>query len=233
MTKEVIWSFIMRGEDMTKESEKPIKREQIAAAARELFSEFGYRAVSVSQIAQKADVAKGTVYLYFKDKEDLFLYLVQEFIDEMSRFIREVENRHLSLAEKFHVVVYSLLKYRREQKFLYRVVREAHETQHALARRVTAILDDEITRYIEEQLEQGLARGEVRPCNPKVLSFVIVQIYSALAFAWEEKHEPLDERQVTEAISGFLKHGLLLEQDATGKINPSGAADRPDLPNTR
>lgn len=194
---------------MSKEMEKQQKREQIASAARELFSEYGYRAVSVAQIAEKADIAKGTVYLYFKDKEDLFFYLVQEFLDEMARFIGKIEEKNLSLADKFHTVIYSLLKYRREQKFLYRVVREAHETQHALARRVTAIFDDEITSYVEKQLESALKNGEVRSCNPQVLSFVIVHIYSALAFEWEEKHEPLDEKQVAESVSTFLKYGLI------------------------
>ncbi|MFT9055602.1 MAG: TetR/AcrR family transcriptional regulator [Ethanoligenens sp.] len=198
---------------MTKEIEKQQKREQIAAAARALFADFGYHAVSVAQIATKADVAKGTVYLYFKDKEELFLYLVQQFIDEMTCFVREVEQQNLSIAEKFHTVIYSLLKYRREQKFLYRVMREARETQSSLARRVTAILDDEITQYIEKQLEQALQNGEVRPCNPKVLSFVIVHIYSTLAFEWEEQHEPLDERQVAESVSNFLKHGLILADE--------------------
>ncbi|ADU28238.1 TetR/AcrR family transcriptional regulator [Ethanoligenens harbinense] len=203
---------------MTKETEKQQKREQIAAAARDLFTEFGYRAVSVAQIAEQANVAKGTVYLYFKDKEELFLYLVQEFIDEMGRFVHEVEKQNLSIDEQFHTVIYNLLKYRREQKFLYRVVREAHEMHFALARRVTNILDSDITSYIEKLLEQAVRNGKVRPCNPKVLSFVIVHIYSALAFEWEEKHEPLDEGQVAEAVRNFLQHGLILPD---GEKQPS------------
>ena len=203
---------------MAKETEKQQKRKQIAEAARDLFTEFGYRAVSVAQIAARADVAKGTVYLYFKDKEELFLYLVQEFIDEMGRFAHDVEQQNLSITEQFHTVIYNLLKYRREQKFLYRVVREARETHFALARRVTDLLDSEITRYIEKLLEQAVRDGKVRPCNPKVLSFVIVHIYSALAFEWEEKHAPLDEEQVAEAVRNFLQYGLILPD---GQTQPS------------
>lgn len=195
---------------MTKNVDKQHKREQIADAARELFTDFGYRSVSVAQIAEKADVAKGTVYLYFKDKEDLFFYLVQEFIDEMTCFVREIEKQHLSLSEKLHVVIYNLLKYRRDQRFLYRVIREARETQHAIARRVNDILDEEISLYIEQELQKALEHREIRPCNPKVLSFIIVHMYSALAFEWEEKHEPLDEQQVAESVSAFFQHGLIL-----------------------
>lgn len=195
---------------MTKNLDKQQKRKQIADAARELFTEFGYRAVSVAQIAEKADVAKGTVYLYFKDKEDLFFYLAQEFMDEMTCFVREIEKQHLSLSNKLHVVIYSLLKYRREQKFLYRVIREARETQHAIARRVNDILDEEISLYIERELQKALENGEIRPCNPKVLGFILVHMYSALAFEWEEKHEPLDEQQVAESVSAFFQHGLIL-----------------------
>lgn len=194
---------------MTKETEKLQKRSNILDAARELFTDFGYHSVSVAQIAQRANVAKGTVYLYFHDKEEMFFCLVEEFEAEMKRFIEEVEQQSLSLADEVHTVVYNLFKYRREHKFLYRVMREAREMHTPLSLRVTEILDNEIMGYIEQKLSGAIAEGRVRPCNPKVLSFIIVRIYSALAFEWEEKHEPLDEQQVAESVSRIIREGLL------------------------
>ena len=195
---------------ITKEAEKQQKRAQILDAARALFTEFGYRSVSVAEIAQRAQVAKGTVYLYFRDKEEMFLTLVREFETEMKQFVGEVEARNLTLTDELHTVIYNLLKYRRDQKFLYRVMREALEMRTPLALRVTDILDGEISGYIEQKLRDAVAQGQIRPCNPQVFSFLILRIYSALAFEWEENHPPLDERQVAETVSRIIKDGLLL-----------------------
>ncbi len=194
---------------MSNELEKKRKRKNILDAARDLFTEFGYRSVTVSQIAEKASVAKGTVYLYFKDKESLFYALIDEFLTEIKEFMSDVEKWDLPLADKLHSVIYNIFKFRHEQKFLYRVSMEAIKFPSAFSKRVTEILDDEICNYLEGELQLAIDRKEIRPCNPKILSFVILNIYSALAFKWEEKYSPLDEKQVTQTVTDILKYGLV------------------------
>ena len=53
------------------------KRELILAAALEEFSQSGFAAARLDDVARRADVAKGTIYLYFKDKEALFQELLR------------------------------------------------------------------------------------------------------------------------------------------------------------
>jgi TetR/AcrR family transcriptional regulator, cholesterol catabolism regulator len=60
------------------ESLKQERREALLAAAEQLFASRDYREVSMAEIAEKAGVAKGTVYLYFDTKEALFLDLVSQ-----------------------------------------------------------------------------------------------------------------------------------------------------------
>ena len=57
------------------------KREVILAAAKQLFGHYGYRRTSIDNIAQEARIAKGTVYLYFKSKEEIFRALCQQLLD--------------------------------------------------------------------------------------------------------------------------------------------------------
>ncbi len=54
------------------------KRDRIIDAAVEVFAEKGYRAARISDIAGRAGVADGTIYLYFKNKEDLLLVIFEE-----------------------------------------------------------------------------------------------------------------------------------------------------------
>ncbi|APC48088.1 TetR/AcrR family transcriptional regulator [Virgibacillus halodenitrificans] len=64
------------------------KYKQIIDAAVVVIAENGYHASQVSKIAKKAGVADGTIYLYFKNKEDI---LVSVFEEKMGQFIEEIE----------------------------------------------------------------------------------------------------------------------------------------------
>ncbi|MDB5562771.1 MAG: TetR family transcriptional regulator [Hyphomicrobiales bacterium] len=55
----------------------PIKRQQILAGAKRIFMSLGFEAASMNDITQEAGVSKGTIYVYFEDKEALFAALIQ------------------------------------------------------------------------------------------------------------------------------------------------------------
>lgn len=63
------------------DAQKETRRQQILAVAGQQFDAAGFAAVSITDIAQNAGVAKGTVYLYFQTKEALFLALITEEFD--------------------------------------------------------------------------------------------------------------------------------------------------------
>lgn len=66
-----------------RQKEKEDRKEAILAAAREVFFEEGIRRATVDQIAAHAEVAKGTVYLYFETKETILAHLLLEGLDSL------------------------------------------------------------------------------------------------------------------------------------------------------
>ncbi len=64
-------------------AEQPSKREQILKAAVTVFSTRGYRSTLVDEIAQEAGVAKGTLYLYFGSKEEMYLEAFRENVERL------------------------------------------------------------------------------------------------------------------------------------------------------
>ena len=54
------------------------KKEEVIKTARELFTKYGYKKVSMDEIAKKSGVTKKTIYTYFKDKDSMFLYFIEE-----------------------------------------------------------------------------------------------------------------------------------------------------------
>ncbi len=67
---------------------KVIKRMRILQAATDLFIHHGYRKTSISEVASRAGVAKGTVYLYFKTKPEILVYAIAE---EKKRYIVRIK----------------------------------------------------------------------------------------------------------------------------------------------
>ena len=71
--------------------EKSFRRQQILEAASELFAEVGYEGFSVALLASKAGIVKGTLYLYFKTREEVFLALYDQSLYRWSeKFIERL-----------------------------------------------------------------------------------------------------------------------------------------------
>jgi TetR/AcrR family transcriptional regulator len=62
--------------------QKELKRQMILDAALALFEESEGRLATVESIARKASMAKGTIYLYFKTREEIYMSLLEEFLNE-------------------------------------------------------------------------------------------------------------------------------------------------------
>src|SRR5512147_1995985 len=67
---------------------KALKRQAIMQAAIEVFGKNHFQDANISEIAQKANVAEGTIYQYFKNKEDLFFSIP---IEKTKEFTRELD----------------------------------------------------------------------------------------------------------------------------------------------
>src|SRR5512137_3060066 len=82
--------------------QKQERRRAILDAALQLFQEMSFEAIGINEVAKRAGVAKGTVYLYFKTKEELFLALQSEafesWFDEMDARLTEMQAAHEACA---------------------------------------------------------------------------------------------------------------------------------------
>src|SRR5690242_10232107 len=82
-----------------RERTKTQNRAAILAAAREVFAELGYDAAGVRDVIRRTDLASGTFYNYFPDKETVFRAVVEESAHEVRRRLRTVRVHAASLEE--------------------------------------------------------------------------------------------------------------------------------------
>ena len=87
------------------------KREKILLAAQELFSEKGFHETTVEEIARQANVAKGTVYIYFDSKEQLFKEVIKSGFKELKRKTEEKIESTSKPLKKIKLIVETYFNY--------------------------------------------------------------------------------------------------------------------------
>lgn len=194
-----------------------MKEEQILNAAKKLFTNYGFKKVSMDEIASEAGVTKKTVYTYFSSKEELLKYCIKEELQNMRKIIENVESKKLNFMETVHQVIYNLLKYKKNCKFLKMLFKESEILKNEQLKDNLKIVDKEIQNYIRKQLELAIQNDKIEVQNIDITTFLIYKMYIALMIDWNEDYKKLDEKEIADNILHFLVNGLKrkeVEKDA-------------------
>ena len=188
---------------------REMKKEQIIEAARKLFYQFGFKKVSMDEIAREAGVTKKTIYMYFNSKEELLKYFIEEEIKEMRQIVEEVESMNLDFFDTVNTAIYRLLQYRKEKNFLNIIAREAEWLKNPVIIENLKLIDEQIQNYIRTKLELAKEKGYIEYENLDITAFLIYKMYLALIFEWDDTKNEIDEQMIAKTISKILKNGLI------------------------
>jgi AcrR family transcriptional regulator len=155
---------------------KEARRNQILFFAKQVFSQKGYHNASVSDIIESAGIARGTFYLYFTSKRDIFDSLLDEVLKELRQRIRPID---LSPGAPDPLVQVKA-NIGRVLEFLVRDPELTKILLHQAAgldERSAAMLHafyDRVLSLIERSLEHGIRMGLVRPCQTRIVASCIL-----------------------------------------------------------
>src|SRR5260370_21117643 len=102
-----------------KERERMARRETILAAAAQVFAAHGVERATVEMVARQAEVAVGTIYLYFFSRDDLFLSLMAERIGKLRERYLEIHARGLKPIDELRAIGGVYFDYLRESRGLF------------------------------------------------------------------------------------------------------------------
>ena len=193
-----------------REQEKQRQRNEMFAAALELFSRKGFYNVSMHEIAQRADFAIGTVYKFFKNKEDLYKSMLMEKAQEFQRVLKAVldgKGDPLSVLRKYVAAKGAIFGENVESVRLYFA-----ETQGA-SYNLKAGLDRDIQSLYDEVLEKltslfkaGIRKKLFRKLDPYYMAVALEGLTNSFLFCWLEDVEAHPyEQNVTLMTEIFLK----------------------------
>ncbi|MBS7345656.1 MAG: TetR/AcrR family transcriptional regulator [Caryophanon sp.] len=189
-------------------NDKP-KYRQIIDAAIIVIAQNGYHQAQVSKIAKQAGVADGTIYLYFKNKEDI---LISVFSDKMSVFTeslqyiiktessseaklgRMIENHFNVLASDAHLAVVTQLELRQSNKILRQKINE--------------ILKDYL-KLLDEILIEGMVNGEFNPVmDVRLARSMVFGTIDEIITTWVMNDQRYDLLALAPKVKDLLLRGL-------------------------
>ncbi len=201
MTVLSVWSEL--GWEMSVDRKK-----LILEAATKSFSLFGYKATTMDQVAKIANVGKGTIYTFYKNKEELFKEIVQRMIEEMKYEAEQSLDDQLSFFENLHRAVYRILEFRQEHQLSLKLLQEEREIGTPAVQEMVNEMEEAIVSYIKEKLIIAIDKGYIQPCDPEITAFLMLKMYLALIFDWERNHAPLEKAEIAELFKIYLFKGL-------------------------
>ncbi|MFL6315390.1 MAG: TetR/AcrR family transcriptional regulator [Nitrososphaeraceae archaeon] len=179
-------------------------KERIVQSAIQCFSKYGFDRSRMDDISQKADLSKGTLYLYFKSKEDLFYAICENNLkvlrEQLSQIFVTTKENLLFDAEQFYDNLHKLEKNGSEKVF-FEIVAESSRNpklQRILYEQRTKIFDV-VKEYLDLQVQKGFFRKDI---DTEAIASGLVALYNGLAVS---KFLGISENLNKKAWAGTVK----------------------------
>ncbi|KQV62456.1 MULTISPECIES: TetR/AcrR family transcriptional regulator [unclassified Caulobacter] len=166
---------------------------EIVQAALEVFAERGFAAAKLDEIAAKAGISKGALYLYFETKEDIFRAVVREAVapnlDVVEAVLDQTTTPFPDLLRMVFVRISLMIETTRLGAVAKLVIGESRNFPE-LAR----VWHDEVVSRalaaLSGALDRAQGRGEIRPGNPRLQAFSIMGPI-LMGVIWQETFTPV------------------------------------------
>jgi len=171
-----------------REREKQARREDILNAAQRLFARNGFHATKLDDIAEEAELSKGTIYLYFDSKEDLFFSLVRQKMAQLMDRLRRSVQTAKPILERIKDLVHAYLSFFEENKDFFRII-------HSESTRFSVNVEDEQRRimlkgyleyldFIIDVISKGKRAGVFKKIDSKAIALCLAGLLHSFTFYW-------------------------------------------------
>jgi AcrR family transcriptional regulator len=202
-----------RGKRRREQLPKAERRQQILAAARDLFARRGYHQTTIDDIVDEAGVARGTYYLYYEDKRAVFSDLIDRFSQRLTMAIERIaiDDGSRSVADQVRANIRAILGVCLAERAMTKILfTDAAGIDSAFDRKL-ATFYDAVVQLLTESLRDGQTLGIVRDGEPRVLAYLTLGSLKELLFQAvtlglaEESADRLTEQMYEFLARGYLR----------------------------
>jgi len=207
-----------------KEREKEHRREEILNAAQKVFFEKGLQSATMDEIADAAELSKGTLYLYYNSKEDLYLAVMMRGFDVLHDMLDETIGKSLSTVETLWALVKTYMEFSQKHANYFRMFhffqnpslhRQVSEEMMTTCNNRTQQLWSVVTEVFRKGIKEKQLRSDLNPVECAVILWSSSDaILTRMDFEYERWKQQLN---VDLAQVFFKSNALLLQSMLTEK----------------
>jgi TetR/AcrR family transcriptional regulator len=156
----------------------------IAQSAKEVFAERGYQRATLEEIAQRAGMSKATIYLYYRNKDDLFLHVVEDLVNRAIAATAQEATTARSPLEKLYDMVRSKVEFYEQERAFFRIylnekqgLEVAPKTPHKQAIRDMYLQG---VQTLADVVQEGISAGVLRPLESRRLALFLQEMISTV-----------------------------------------------------
>jgi AcrR family transcriptional regulator len=183
-------------------------KEIILKTSQDLFGRFGLKKTTVDEIAKLARIGKGTIYHYFKTKEQIFA----EIIDKESRYlqqkIHEAVQQAITPQGKLHAFVLTRLRTIKDLTNYYSAMTDDYLEHYLFIEKARQESFQEELNLIKSILEEGTASKVFAVEDIGLTAFAIVTALKGLEYPWTVKTSLADIEQSVNVLINVLFKGI-------------------------
>ncbi|MGH2457483.1 MAG: TetR/AcrR family transcriptional regulator [Chloroflexota bacterium] len=187
------------------------RREQILRAAVEVFGERGYNSATISDIANAAGVAHGTVYLYFRSKAEILQSLHASFAEWLTGDLSGPDGVDLGDTE-FGADLYRMFRGALAVCSRHLQITEVCLREHAVGDSDLAAgfqsVEGGLVERVSERVARAIADGEARPARPEFAGAVVVRLLGVAIRRLLALGADADVDLLAREMVDFIMHGL-------------------------
>jgi AcrR family transcriptional regulator len=199
-----------------RERERQTRRNEILQAAWGVFASRDYDAATLDGIAEAAELSKGTLYLYFQNKADLFFATLEMGIEKLFSIVQEVVSSRDDPVAGLEEIIRRLLNFFEENAGFFRILssERAHFEIYAemgdsssFKERMSDVAADGFS-IMADYIQHGIDMGVFRHVDPRDVAFLMMETIRGFAFVTIHGPDKLRPPGKAENIVSILLDGI-------------------------
>lgn len=179
------------------------KRESITNAALKLFVENGFHGTATGKIAQEAGVANGTLFQYFKTKDELVIALYLQFKEEMFEFVSEHTDNKTDIKESIKSNLLSSLNWALDNPTKFHFIQQFHISPY-LGKVEQEVLNKQVEPHLT-LIQKGIQKGVLKSMPADLIySLISNQVFGVYKYITSKTFSKSKKQEMIETTFEML-----------------------------
>lgn len=188
---------------------KDEKHNVILTVARKLFGRYGLRKTTVDEIAREARVGKGTIYNYFKSKEEVFQAVVEEEAQIFKNEMKKAVDSQTAPEKKIRAYVITRMQIINQLANFYSSFKDEYLEYYSFIEKIREKYTDYEIFTIKEILKEGINKKVFSIKDLDLTAFAVVIAMKGLEYYWAMEQDPLEVEKKIDILLKIFFNGIL------------------------